>query len=149
MLYFPNQDYLNYLKSIKGYKRVKTIKEWIENPDNTYYLKPDGRTYGYKFKDVLRLFSYDTLVSWFDLNNFEWVNFGWYSKTTQKHQYDFLDALADYYKLSYFMIYTDENIKSGREFMSEIRSIRFDSKRYSTKKSVKINGNSMVYLWRI
>lgn len=150
MLYFPNQDYLNYLKSIKGYKRVKTIKEWIENPDNAYYLKPDGRAYGYKFKDTLRLYSYNTLVCEFHVILLEWINHGFYSKTTQKHQYDFLNTLSDHYGLNYHPIYKDENIKSGKQFIEKIKVINFESKRYSDGFKVKTGGFfPMIYFWRI
>ena len=34
MLRFPCQDYLNYLKNTKGFKKVNTISEWIRNPNN-------------------------------------------------------------------------------------------------------------------
>lgn len=152
MLYFTNQNYLNHLKN-KGFKRVKTISEWLKNPENTYYLKYDGRTYGYKFNDELRLFSYSTLVCTFNLKTMVLIINDWYSVTTQKHQFDFIDNLVEFYDWTfqrtsyceilgntvtklpkYHKIYDDENLKSGKGFLELINAIDFKNDKYHTNK---------------
>lgn len=149
MLRFSNQDYLSYLKSIKGFKKVNSIKEWVENPDNTYYIKYDGRTYGYKFGSTLRLFSYNTLVCEFDLDDLELILHGWYSNTTQKHQTKFIDCLARRYGVDYFPIYEDERLTSFKSFLETVKAIRFRENRYTTHKTIRVGDANLHYFWRI
>lgn len=149
MLRFPCQDYLNYLKNIKGFKKVNTISEWIRNPNTTFYLKPDGRTYGYKFGSTLRLFSYNTLVCEFSLDDLELIIHGWWSNTTQKHQYAFIDYVTRLFGVDYSPIYKDENIKSAKGFLETIKAIRFRENRYATHKTIVVNGGNIHYFWRI
>ena len=149
MLRFPNQSFLTYIKGGKGFKRVKTIEEWIKNPNETYYLKPDGRTYGYMFNNTLRLFSYNTLVCEFDLDELELIMHGWYSNTTQKHQYAFIDYITRLFGVDYSPIYKDENITGGKAFLETIKAIRFRENRYTTHKTIVLNGGNIHYLWRI
>lgn len=163
MLRFDCHKYLDTLKK-RGYKRVKTVLEWLKNPEETYYLKYDGRACGYKFNDELRFFSYNTLVCMFELDSRLFVNYGQYSKTTNKHQWDFIDSICEHYgyfnvKRSngfeyYRPIFEDEQYKSGSEFLQNVVIIDFKNKTYCLDKSLRRLDYptcflSCVQFWRI
>lgn len=123
----------------KGRNRVKYLSEFFKDIEGSYYQKYDNRVCAYRFGSMVRLFSYDTLVAEFDLDDLVLKIHGRYSQTTQKHLFDFIDNVMRFLNRNvrtyYLKLFQDENLKSGADFLRNIRKIDFKREKYSLRHS--------------